>query len=174
MAFARVVAMSVRLWLVRHGATDWGDAGRFLGWSDVPLNALGRRQAGRLGERLAGERFSSVWSSDLRRASDTARLAVGGATPDRRLRELDFGEMEGRRWEECSIETQEGLIAFDGFRAPGGESVAELRNRVLAFAGDLRSGDHLLFTHAGVIRILLREADRDRHVPPGTLEQVAL
>lgn len=165
--------MSVRLWLVRHAATDWSEAHRFCGSTDVPLNVRGRRQARALGERLATERFTSVWSSDLARAEETGRIAVGGAAADPRLRELHFGELEGKRWEDCTADMRAALLAFDGFRAPGGESVGELRTRVLAFVETLADGDHLVFTHGGVIRMLLRER-RDEEVPPAGLQRVVL
>lgn len=165
--------MTVRLWLVRHGATVWSESGRFCGWSDVPLNAAGRRQARALRERLAREGFAGVWTSDLARAGETARLAVGEAAADRRLRELDFGDLEGRRWEECAPDVREALLRFDGFRAPGGESVNLFRHRVLAFVEGLPEGAHLLVTHGGVIRVLLREAGRMEVVPPGGLRRVA-
>jgi broad specificity phosphatase PhoE len=96
MAITGLVAMSTRLWLVRHGATDWSDAGRLNGWTDVPLNERGRLQARSLAERLAGRQFAAVWSSDLMRAIETAQLAVGEPVPDGRLRELGFGSLEGR------------------------------------------------------------------------------
>lgn len=164
--------MSIRLWLVRHGATDWSDAGRLNGWSDVPLNDRGRVQARLLRRQLARRELTGVWSSDLTRATETAQLAVGEPVPDPRLRELDFGSLEGRRWEECPAEGREALVAFDGFGAPQGESVGELRSRVLEFVEALHDGEHLVFTHGGVIRLLLREEGQDRQVLPGELVRV--
>jgi probable phosphoglycerate mutase len=162
----------VTLFLVRHGATDWTEAGRFNGMTDVPLNEAGRAQARQLKTELAGMSFVSVLSSDLVRALETAELAAGTAAVDGRLRELDFGELEGKTWDECSPETQESLLAFDTFVAPGGESVGALAQRVRELVGDLGSGDHLLFTHGGVIRLLLRAAGRDERVHPGQLVQL--
>lgn len=167
-----MVAMSARLWLVRHGATDWSDAGRLTGWRDIPLNDEGRRQAQLLGRRLGATEFDGIWSSDLSRAMETARLAVGGARADERLRELDFGELEGRTWDRCSPEVQAELVSFDRFVAPGGESVSELRSRILAFTDTQSDGRHLVFTHGGVIRVLLRLTGRDHPVPPGGLMQL--
>lgn len=166
--------MSIRLWLVRHGSTDWSDAGRLSGWTDVRLNDRGRLQSRSLAGRLDGTEFAGIWSSDLARSMETARLAAGGAVPDPRLRELDFGDLEGRRWEEIPPEAQDALAAFDGFEAPGGESVAERRSRVLQFVEALPGGDHLVFTHGGVIRLLLRQAGDDRRVLPGELVQEVL
>ena len=165
---------AVRLWLVRHGETDWSAAGRFTGWTDLSLNVTGRRQARSLHGYWDGVGFSTVWSSDLRRSIETARLA--GAPPprlDRRLRELDFGSIEGRTWDQLDPATQAAMLAFDGFTADGGESVAELRERVLAFVDDLRAGDHLVFTHGGVIRLLAGDA-RGRHIGHGELVRVDL
>jgi len=172
-ALDAVVAMSARLLLVRHGATDWSDAGRLNGWTDVPLNERGRIQARTLARRLAGRDLAGVWSSDLFRATETAYLAVTEATPDHRLRELDFGSLEGSRWEECPSALRQALSVFDGFQAPGGESVKELRSRVLEFVGGLQGeGSHLLFTHGGVIRVLLHEIGADRRVHPGEVVQL--
>jgi probable phosphoglycerate mutase len=161
--------MSARIWLVRHGATDWSDAGRLTGWRDVPLNVVGRRQAQLLRRRLRSIEFEGIWSSDLSRAVETASLAIGGARVDERLRELDFGELEGLTWDQCSAEVQAQLFSFDAFAARGGESVFELRDRILAFTDALADGRHLVFTHGGVIRVLSRLTGRDHPVPPGGL-----
>ena len=146
--------MRLRLCLVRHGSTDWSDAGRLNGHTDAPLNERGRRQARELAAELAAAAFDGIWSSDLRRATETAELAVGGATTDRRLRELDFGDLEGMTWEQLSPSVQQALLAFEGFRAPAGEGTADLRDRVRGFLAELPDGDHLVFTHGGVIRLL--------------------
>jgi probable phosphoglycerate mutase len=169
-----VVEMSARLWVVRHGATDWSDAGRLNGWTDVPLNERGRLQATRLAGKLAGRSFAGVWTSDLSRSTETARLAASGSVTDERLRELDFGELEGRTWDECPSEAREALLSFDDFKAPGSEAVAQLRRRVHEFATSLGEGDHLVFTHGGVIKLLLREAGRDTSVAPGALVRIPL
>jgi probable phosphoglycerate mutase len=161
--------MSFGLWLVRHGATDWSDAGRLNGWSDVPLNDRGRVEARLLGRRLARKEFTGVWSSDLARAAETARLAVGKPVLEPRLRELDFGRLEGKRWVELPASVQGALLDFSGFEAPGSESTAALTQRVVGFLRGLPGGEHVLFTHGGVIRVLLREAGRDARMAPGEL-----
>lgn len=161
--------MTLRLWLVRHGATDWSDRGRLNGRTDLPLNARGRRQAAALATRLAGRAWAGVWTSDLRRAAETARLAAPGARAEPRLREIDFGALEGRPWQALERHVREALVAFEGFRAPAGESTEEVRARVLGFLSELAPGDHLVFTHGGVIRALLRTAGSDRRVLPGEL-----
>ncbi len=161
--------MVVRMWLVRHGETTWNAQGRFLGWHDPPLTARGRRQAERLRAELAGHDFAGVWSSDLSRAVETARLAWGEPREDRRLREMDLGALEGLTWAELSRELRSRLVAFEGFDAPGGETFADFASRVGAFVDDLIDGDHVVFTHGGVIRLLLRTWGTDQPIPPASV-----
>lgn len=92
--------MTTRLWLVRHGETDWSAAGQHTGRTDIPLNATGRQQAERLGSGLAllDVDFTAVYCSPLSRARDTAKLAgFSNAKPMDNLVEWDYGEFEGRR-----------------------------------------------------------------------------
>lgn len=159
----------LELWLVRHGETTRSRDGRLAGWANVHLTAHGREEATAVRELLAGEAFDGVWCSDLTRARTTARLAWGAATPDRRLREIDFGRLEGHPWERLEPALKDALMNFDGFHAPGGESLADLRGRALDFLTSLPVGRHLLFTHGGVIRLLTRETGEDGFVPTGTV-----
>lgn len=156
--------MSLRLWLVRHATTNRVEAGRFNGWEDLPLNQLGHIEAATL--RFPDRKWVGVWSSDLTRAHETARLAGFAPMVDPRLRELNFGLLEGMAWDELAEVTQRSLVEFNDFAAPGGESVADLRERVGSFIADLIAGDHLIFTHGGVIRLLLLATGRDEQVPP--------
>ncbi len=157
------------LWLVRHGETLASRGRTLAGWSDVPLTEHGEDQACALRPLLAGERFDGVWSSDLRRALTTARLAWGEPRQDTRLREMSFGSLEGQPWDKLDADAKEALERFEGFAAPGGERFGDLRARVLSFLDGLPAGRHLVFTHGGVVRLLSREAGEDRFVPTGTL-----
>ncbi|GEM83704.1 histidine phosphatase family protein [Meiothermus hypogaeus] len=155
------------LWLVRHGQTIWNLEGRLTGWTDVPLTPLGEQQARSLAGWLGQERFDGVLASDLQRAVHTARLAYG--EPQARLpelRELEFGALEGLRWAELPEVYKNALLAFEGFQAPGGESTAALRARVYGVLEGLAPGRYLVFTHGGVLRMLLRDFDQDRFLPP--------
>ena len=152
---------SVILWLVRHGETDWNAAGRFQGWTDVPLNETGRAQAEQLKGLLAVSDFDGVWSSDLERAIETARIAIGEPMVDPRLRELDFGDLEGSVWDELDSETRAGLKDFEAFRSPGGESSVAFVDRVFEFLDELDEGRHLVFAHGGVIRAIGRVCGTD-------------
>jgi probable phosphoglycerate mutase len=157
------------LWLVRHGETPASKGRTLAGWADVPLTAHGKEQATALRPLLADHRFDGVWSSDLRRAVTTARLAWGEPRQDARLREMSFGALEGRPWEGLDTRSQEGLARFEGFAAPEGEGFDDLRARVLSFVDGLPPGRHVLFTHGGVVRLLSREVGVDHFVPTGTL-----
>jgi probable phosphoglycerate mutase len=147
-----------RLWLVRHGETEWARLGRHTGRTDVPLTDLGREQALALGRRLAGQPFAEVRSSPLRRAFDTAELAgfADAVVADPDLMEWDYGSLEGR----LTAEIREDLPDWSIWTGPwpGGETidqVAARADRVLArcLAPDA-SGDVLLFSHGHLLRIL--------------------
>lgn len=85
--------------------------------TDTPLNEAGRDQARRL-RFLRSIGFTGVWTSDLVRATETADIALDGATADPRLRELDFGEIEGLTWDECFVEMQGPLSHSTPSRHP--------------------------------------------------------
>ena len=118
--------------LVRHGETDDNlQPLRFQGFRDTPLNDTGRRQAGRLAERVGGDGIASLWSSDLARASETAEIVGAriGLEPrlDARLREGNRGNWEGHLFAEIERQDPERYAAWmragAGFRFPGGESL---------------------------------------------------
>jgi len=159
----------LELWLVRHGETTYSATKRVAGWSDPALTEVGRRQAGALREVIDGAEFDGVWSSDLQRAVESARLAWGQAAPDPRLRECNFGALEGCSYQEADSTYGEVFRVFRGFQAPKGESHADFRARVLQFIDSLVPGRHLLFVHGGVIRALTQDMGIDRFVPTGSL-----
>ena len=88
-----------RWYLVRHGETSWNREGRIQGHADIPLSEAGRHQVERVAERLAGHDFSTVYSSDLARARDSALAIIGGrgvpVETESDLREFSYGEWEG-------------------------------------------------------------------------------
>jgi probable phosphoglycerate mutase len=164
--------VDLELWLVRHGETTFSAKMTVAGWTEAPLSPTGEEEARALAPLLSGRTFTGVWSSDLGRALTTARLAWGEPKADPRLREMDFGDLEGKRWSDLAPGMGEGIFGFRDFRAPGGESVAEVRERVLTFVTELPAGRHLVFTHGGAIRVLTRDLGLDRFV--GTAAVVVL
>ncbi len=88
------------LYLVRHGETDWNNEGRWQGHSDISLNQRGVEQAKRASEFFKENSIDIVYSSDLRRAMETAEILVGDSdidiVSDPNLRERYFGPLEGK------------------------------------------------------------------------------
>ena len=160
---------TLELWLVRHGETPASRDGVLAGWADVPLTPRGVAQAEAVRPAVVAETFDGVWCSDLKRAMETARLAYGDARADARLREINFGQLEGLAWATLDPRYKKALADFNGFFPPGGESLHQVRTRVTEFIQSLSAGRHLLFTHGGVIRLLTREAGYDEFLPTGTL-----
>ena len=157
------------MWLVRHGETTYSATKRVAGWSNPPLTDNGRQQAEALRSVIDGRQFAGVWSSDLDRAVESARLAYGEPRADKRLRECHFGALEGCTYEEADSTYREVFHEFRDFHAPEGESHDELRARVLGFLDSLEPGRHLLFVHGGVIRVLTQDLGVDRFIPTGSL-----
>lgn len=133
------------LWLVRHGQTDWNIQRRFQGHTDIPLNAEGIAQARDLAATLNESHISAVYSSDLNRALQTAGiLAEGKSIPvirDKRLREISMGEWEGKIWQDVNQNLTKELLQLNNNpvhgRAAGGESLAEVAERVKEFADEI-------------------------------------
>ncbi|MGE4373676.1 MAG: histidine phosphatase family protein [Xanthobacter sp.] len=159
-----------RLFFVRHGETDWNVAGRLQGRRDVPLNALGRVQAGRIGRllpRLTGEvpeRLQFV-SSPMARTLETMRimrttldLPVNEFATDIRLAELSFGDWEGKTWPQLRRSGFVDVRRRDedpwNYVPPNGESYQALSERLAQAISDI-SGDAVVVTHGGVIRAAL-------------------
>ena len=157
------------LWLVRHGETTASAGRRIAGWSNPPLTSAGRLEAAALRDALDGAVFQTVWSSDLDRAVASARLAWGEPAVDVRLREVNFGPIEGAGYDDVDEELTEVFMRFRDFSIPGGESHEDLRRRVYGFADGLPAGRHLLFVHGGVIRVITQDLGLDRFVATGSL-----
>lgn len=155
--------------MVRHGETTLNASRRLAGWSDPPLTEAGRRQAVALRDVLGDNRFEQVWSSDLDRAVTTARLAWGDPRVDVRLREINFGALEGLSYDHVDHAFAKVFLEFRDFRIPGGESHEEFRVRVHGFIETFDPGRHLLFVHGGVVRVLTQDLGLDRFVETGSV-----
>jgi probable phosphoglycerate mutase len=145
-----------RLVLVRHGETEWSRDSRHTGRTDIPLTAVGRRQAERLGIALRGRTFTQIRSSPLSRALDTCHLAgfADRVVADDDLREWDYGAYEGRTSAEIREEVP-GWSIWTG-DVPGGESIADVAARADRVIARLLpvGGDVLLFAHGHLLRVL--------------------
>ena len=154
--------MSLELWLIRHGETFWNAEGRIQGHLNSDLSDLGVKQAKQLGERLKGEVFDVVYSSDSDRAMQTAGFALPSAelVLDERLREISFGLVEGKTHAELN---DEELAWFAHYREdpynhsiPQGESWKMHIARLADWMSDLpSSGRVIAFSHGGSVRAAL-------------------
>ena len=146
------------IYLARHGETDWNVQNRWQGHADPPLNARGRTQARDLSARLASVLFDAVYSSDLRRARQTAEIVAFGrgmsVFPDRRLREIDVGSWQGLTRDEIAERFPDGS-------RPDGETLEAFRRRVLEAFGAIgryhEGVNVLVVAHGGCARTIQRQ-----------------
>ena len=128
-------AGEIPLLMVRHGRTKANVERRFVGRKDVPLDPHGRGEAALWAARMAAEKYTALYASPLLRAQQTAQV-LGPSIPLESLQELDQGDLEGMRFEDLDPAL---LPFFDTWRKdptnaviPGGESLGQCRDRVLA------------------------------------------
>lgn len=138
-----------KVYLARHGETEWSLAHRHTSFTDLPLTPEGEENARRLGERFENIDFSVVLTSPLHRARRTCELAGFGniAMVDPDLVEWNYGEYEGRR----AIEIREQRPKWNLFRdgCPGGETAEQVGARADRVISRIRSGhgNALIFAH---------------------------
>jgi probable phosphoglycerate mutase len=158
----------MRLCLVRHGETAWNVEHRLQGWTDIPLNAHGERQAQAVARALAGVHFDAIVSSPLQRAWATAQAVAAGrpVAQEPRLRERHHGDLQGMTRTDIAAaypSMAEALQAHrPDFLPPGGESIEGFAARVHAALSDL-SQRHagrtvLAVAHGGVLDVAYRLA----------------
>ncbi len=158
---------ATRLLLIRHLEPDRSVRGRAYGSVDAPLSALALEQAAKLAQALEGVPLDAVYASPLRRAIETATpLAVDrqlAPVVHEGLPEIDFGEIEGCRYEEVEKDRPDLFRSWmsdpTGVSFPGGESFADLRLRVLAATEEIRARHRgrgvALVAHGGVTRAIV-------------------
>ncbi|NYT62033.1 histidine phosphatase family protein [Alcaligenaceae bacterium] len=173
-----------RFWLIRHGETEWNANRRLQGWLDIPLSAVGARQAEQLRDYLQSSSFTApvnvVVSSDLSRAFETARIAAGhfghAIEANDALRERCYGIYEGQDWHSLNAEQAGSQV---NFRDPQqaierGETLHDFAHRITQAFEDIARrypGRNILaFSHGGVIDIAWRKASNlalevKRHEP---------
>jgi broad specificity phosphatase PhoE len=186
-----------RLWLVRHGFTEWNTEQRFCGHSDIPLSASGRAQAHWLAQRLQQEEISSIYTSDLVRARETAEIIASSRAESVQVkvstawREIDFGAWEGLTYAEIAAQFEDRLGFFSDLEhssPPGGEAPVHMVQRVLralttvVWTDDMPlRGDTVIVSHGGPLRTLVCSMlgmSLERHwqfcLDPGSLSAIDL
>lgn len=166
--------MIQRLWIFRHGETDWNRQERFQGHLDIPLNEEGRAQAKSLTPKLATLGLHGILSSDLSRAVETARIVAASlgveVWTDARLREAHLGEAQGltreqieqRFGEELVTRWRSSHLSDADISYPGGETGTHVLARTTACLCDWLSRETPslarlgVATHGGVIRRLMQ------------------
>jgi alpha-ribazole phosphatase len=147
-----------RLILVRHCEPQEDARGLCYGRLDIGLSDAGREHAQRLAEALARHEWDAVYSSPRLRARETAVAVNRDVVIDDDLREIDFGDLEGRSYDEIAATDPELYRAWmdrpTTVRFPGGESFAELKVRALEALRRIRAAHEsaVVVTHGGVLR----------------------
>src|SRR5262245_11493650 len=162
--------------LLRHGQSQWNLENRFTGWIDVPLSAKGEEEARGAGMKLRGRKIDELFTSVLKRAVDTATLALETAgiagvptERDQALNERMYGDLQGlnkaeaaKKWGDAQI--KQWRRSYD-VRPPGGESLADTAARVLPYwesriLPELRRGKNVLVAaHGNSLRALVMHLD---------------
>lgn len=169
-----------KLWLLRHGETEWSRSGQYTGLTDLPLTAEGEEQARSSRAALLGIDFDLVLTSPLQRARRTAELAgYPDAVPEPNALEWDYGDYEGINSAVVRAENPGYLIWDDG--VPNGETLQQVAARADAIVrrarGPLPDGtlpaNVLLVAHGHFLRILTArwlglDAGQGRHFLLGT------
>jgi broad specificity phosphatase PhoE len=155
------------LFLVRHGETIWHTENRYAGSSDVALDRSGYAQAERLAAWTSQAGLAAVWCSPLSRAREMAVPAARavGLEPriDERLREIDFGQVEGKTMAEAEQLFPEGMRRFKidpaTYPMPGGEDPYQAARRAVSALRDIAAshpeGRVLVVAHNTLIRLAL-------------------
>jgi broad specificity phosphatase PhoE len=158
-------AETLRIYLARHGQTDWNAERRLQGGTDTELNETGRQQAAELAARLDGIALDAVYSSQLRRSRDTAQVVAGesGVVSLAELNEQQLGEFEG-----AYLDGRDPDVAAEFERRSadpydtmgGGESIEQHLARVEKAVEQIRgrhpSGQILIVGHGGTNAQILR------------------
>lgn len=156
-----------RLYLVRHGQTEWNLEGRMQGSKDSPLTELGIYQAKQLGKSLDKVNIDMVYSSSSERTMTTAKIIVGqrelNIIPRDELKEMNFGFWEGMTFDEIREKYEDLYQSF--WNTPHllnecpGESFEELRDRLIGFVNrvikDHEGKDILLVTHGVALKMII-------------------
>lgn len=160
------VHIKMKLYITRHGTTEWNTKKRLQGWKDSPLTQDGKNRAIKLGQSFSSIDFDIIYSSPQKRALETSRLIRGAKNTELKvhdgLKELGYGVWDGMLVSD--IEKKYGeeyslfLSAPDKYIPIDGESMTDLFNRAQAFLDELKSKDYnkvLIVSHGITIKALI-------------------
>ncbi len=153
-----------KIYLARHGQTNWNKEGRIQGWTDTDLNSVGKKQAKALFKYLKEEDIKIVYTSTLKRTIQTAQLFVKKTSiPVRKieeLKEINTGLLQGHLNSEPKIKKELELMKKNvNHKAPQGESYRDLYNRVASFIEKIlkrhKNETILIIGHSGTNSMIL-------------------
>jgi broad specificity phosphatase PhoE len=149
----------MKVYVIRHGESQYNKDGLYTGWTNVPLTEKGKEDAKRVGALLSGVKFDKIYTSDLMRAMNTAEIAIPGCVyeTNEKFREINVGNMAGRLISESTAE-KKSLYANVGYSSECGESRAEFAESVKKARKELESLDYeriAIFCHGGWLRTFL-------------------
>lgn len=172
----------MKIYLIRHGQTDWNVAGKIQGKTDIPLNETGKRQAACLAKGMEHRPVAQIFSSDLIRARETAR-AIGESQHVEvetlsGLEEIGFGKWEGMTLEQIQVifptEYEKWCENPVTVAPPGGESLSQIKERcrkVMEEILKMAKGDFAIVSHgamlAYVVEYLMRNDPNDQEIIVG-------
>jgi len=157
----------MRLFLLRHGRTQWNKEGIFRGRADIPLDEIGKKEAELLGRRLKDVPLKAIYSSPLKRAQETASIIASFTKSPVFIREelidISFGSWEGLSVEEVKFRFpdlyEKWLNAPHELSFPQGESLKVVEERTFNFIEELKSNHQkdtiALVTHRVVLKVLI-------------------
>jgi len=159
-----------RIYLTRHGETEWNHKKIIQGWQDSNLTDLGRKQGKWLSDRLSKIEFEAVYSSPLNRALETAKIIKRDNYEEiiikDPLKEMGFGPWEGKTSIEIKKDYREAYNNFwekpHLYEGDNCENYYDVRNRVMPLIKDIikRHDDNVLIvTHTVVIKIIMAYFD---------------
>lgn len=166
----------MRLYLVRHGETDWNKVRKLQGQVDIPLNEFGRELAKETKKGLADIPFAVCYTSPLKRAKETAELILEGRDvpiiEDERIMEMAFGVYEGKCCSKDGWELPDNFQKFFddpvSYEAPeGGENFTDLKRRLSSFLSELyekeeyKDSNILITTHGAALAGMLHVIRKD-------------
>lgn len=159
------------IYLMRHGDTDLSDKKVYYGHTDVPLNSAGIKRCEDIKPQIT-IKPDVVYTSDLLRARQTAEIVFGGGVSSGSLREINFGEWETLSYRDIVKKYPDLARSWASedwfrFKFPGGESPAEMFERVTSFVNEIIDKNEYecvaITTHLGVIRTILTHLINGSH-----------
>lgn len=155
----------MNIYLLRHGQTEENRKGSYYGNLDISLNAIGITQGNKAKEFFNDIKLDRVYVSDKKRTLEMAKLVLGQqeivVIQDNRINETDFGDFEGKTYEEIKASYPKECISWQNnwkeFVPPGGESYIKLCERVKNFMDGIKKlecDNILICAHSGVIRAI--------------------